>query len=151
MPSSLGQLTLIVQLDIGDLAGMPAAVFLVAEHGGPEALEVVARFGIYALHFPQEEILQHALIEFLWMLADGFASHCEDGAGLKADRVGVSIVTKVVEKVFKVLRRRLRGSLALELALRRRPLGPAWVILPRNPVPKVEELHGAVREGGDSS
>ena len=60
-------------------------------------------------------------------------------------------MTEIVEEVFEVLCRRLWGPFALEYAFWRGPLGPARVLLPRNAVPEVEELHGTVRIGGDSS
>ena len=151
MPSPLRQLALIVQLDMRDLARIPAAILFVPEQGWPKALEVVARFRIHALHFSEEEILQHLLVQFLWMLVDSFTSDREDRSRLKAHRHWRSIVTKVVEEVFEVLCRRLRGLFVRECAFWRRPLGPARVLLPGNAVPKVEELHGAVWEGGDSS
>ena len=62
MPSPLRQLALVIQLDIRDLARIPAAVLFMSEQGWPKALEVVARFRIHALHFPKEEILQHLLV-----------------------------------------------------------------------------------------
>ena len=151
MPFPLRQLALIIQFGIRDVARIPAAVFLVAEKGEPKALEVVARFGIDALHFPQEELLQYPLVHVLWMLIDGFASHCEDGAGLEPDGLRCALVTKVVEQVFEVLRRRFQGFFALEDTLWRRPLRPAWVFLPRDALPKVEQFHCAVRESGDPS
>lgn len=117
MPSPFRQLILIVKLDIRDLARIPAAILFVSEQSGPKAFEVVARFGVDALHFPQEKILQHLLIEFFWMLVDGLAFHREDCARLEADRVGRSFVTEVVEEVFEVLRRRLEGFFALECTL----------------------------------
>ena len=117
MPFPLGQLALVIELGIRDLALVPAAVLFGSEHGGPEALHVVARFGVDALHFAQEEVLQDPLIELLWIPVDGFASDGEDGAGLKSDRVGWSVAAKVVEEVFEVLRRGFQGSLALEDAL----------------------------------
>ena len=85
------------------------------------------------------------------MLVDSFASHCEDCARLKADRLRRSIATKVVEEVFEVLCRRLWGRSALEYAFWRGPLRPARILFPGNAVPKVEELHGAVRISGDTS
>lgn len=151
MPSPLCQLALVIQLDIRDLARIPAAILFVPEQGWPKALEVVARFRIHAFHFPKEEIFQHLLVQYLWMLVDGFASDREDRSRLKAHRHWRSIVTKVVEEVFKVLCRRLRGLFVLECAVWRRPLRPAWVLLPGNTVPKVEELHDTVWECSDSS
>lgn len=151
MPSPLGQLALVVELGVRDVALVPAAVLFGSEHGGPEALHVVARFRVDALHFAQEEVLQDPLVELLWVPMDGFASDGEDGAGLESDRVGGTVVAKVVEEVFEVLCRGLHGSLALEDALLGGPLGPAGVFLPWDPVPKVEELHGTVRKGSDPS
>ena len=151
MPFPLRQLALVIQFGIRHVARIPAAVFFVAEKGEPKALEVVARFGINALHFPQEELLQYPLVHVLWMLMDGFASYCEDGAGLEPDGLRRTIVTKVVEQVLEVLCRRFQGFLALEDTLWRRPLRPAWVFLPGDAVPKVELFHCAVREGGDPS
>ena len=119
MPLPPGQLALIVQLGGRNVAGTPAAVFLVAEHGGPKALKVVARLRVHALHVPQEELLQHSLVEVFGMLVDGFAPHGEDGAGLEADRVRRSVVTEVVEEFFEVLRRRLGGFFPFEDALGR--------------------------------
>lgn len=117
MPPPLSQLALIIQLCIRDVARTPATILFISEHGGPKALHVVTRDGIDTLHLTQEEILQHSLIELLWMLVDRFASQREDRAGLKADRLRRSIVTKVVEEVLEVLCRRLRSFFALEYAL----------------------------------
>ena len=86
VPFPFGQLALVVDLVVvEDVAFIPATVFFAAEHGGPEALEVVARLRIDTRHLAQEELLQHSLVEGLWVLVDGFASHGEDGAGLEAD------------------------------------------------------------------
>lgn len=117
MPSSLGQLTLVIQLSIRDLARIPAAILFVPEHRGPKALQVVARFGIHTLHFSSKEIVQHPLVEFLWMLMNSFASHRKDCARLKADRHRRSIVAEVVKEGFEVLSRRLEGFFTLEHAL----------------------------------
>ena len=62
MPPSPRQLALIIELGIRDIARMPAAVLFVAEDSQPQALEVLAGFGIDALHIAEEEILQHLLI-----------------------------------------------------------------------------------------
>ena len=85
MPFPLGQLALVIHLGIRDLAQIPAAILFVPEHGEPKTLHVMSCLRIDALHIPQEEILQHSLVELLWMLVDSFASHCEDCARLKAD------------------------------------------------------------------
>ena len=116
MPSPLRQLTLVIQFDIRDLTRIPAAILIVSKHSGPKALHVMTRLGVDALHLPQEQLFQHSLVEFLGMLVDGFACHCEDGARLKADRLRWSIVTEVIEEVFEVLRRRLQGLCAFEYA-----------------------------------
>lgn len=116
MPSPLRQLPLIIQFGIGDLARIPAAILFISEHSGPEALHVMPRLGVDAFHVPQEQLFQHALIEFLWMLVDSLARHCEDCARLKTDGLRWSIVTEVVEEGFEVLRRRLWGLCALEYA-----------------------------------
>ena len=117
VPSPLGQLTLIVQLGIRDIARIPAAILFVSEDGGPKALKVVAGFGIDGLHLPQEKFLQHPRVESLRVLVDGLASHGKDGARLEAYGLRWAIVTEVVEEVFEVLCRRLQRSLALECPL----------------------------------
>ena len=85
------------------------------------------------------------------MLINGFASHGEDGAGLEAHGHWRSVVTEIVEEFFEILRGCLRGSLAHEGAFWRQPLGPTWVFLPWDTVPKLEQLHGSMREGSDPS
>lgn len=150
MPSPLRQLALIIQFGIRNLARVPAAVLFVTEHSRPKTLQVMTCLGVDALHLPQEHLFQHSLVEFLWMLVDGLTCYREDCAGLKANRLRGPIVTKVVEEVLEVLGRRLWGLFALEYAFWRRPFRPAWVLLPRNAVPKVEKLHDTMRKGGDS-
>ena len=89
MPSPPRQLTLIIHFrSILDIALIPAAVFFVPEHGGPEPLHVVTRLRIYVFHIAQEEGLQHALIERFRMLMDRLAADGEDGAGLETDGDG---------------------------------------------------------------
>ena len=114
MPVPLCQLSLVIELRVRDLAPIPAAVFILAEHGGPEALQVVTRLRVDALHLPQEEILQHLLVEFSGMLMNSLPSHSKDGARLESDRLWRTVATKVVEEVFEVFRRSLDGSLALK-------------------------------------
>ena len=114
VPLPLCQLALIVELGIRDLALMPTAVLVHAEHGGPKALRVMTRLRVDALHLPQEEILQHLLVELPRVLVNRLPSHGEDGAGLESDGLGWSVATKVVEEVFEVFRRGLDGSLAFE-------------------------------------
>lgn len=117
MPFPLCQLSLVVQLRIRDLSLIPATVLFVTEHGGPEALDVVTGLRVDALHFPQEEILQHLLIESPWVLMNSLPSYSKDGARLESDRLGWPVATKVVEEVFEVFRRSLDGSLAFEHTL----------------------------------
>ena len=45
-------------------------------------------FGIDSFHVTQEDILQHVLVEHLWMLVNGFTSDGEDGTGLEIDTGG---------------------------------------------------------------
>ncbi len=85
------------------------------------------------------------------MLVDGFAAHGEDGAGLVSDGQRRPVVTEVVVEGFEVLGWRLCGLVAAEDTRGGRPLCPTWVFLPRYAIPQVEELHGAVRVGGDAS
>ena len=117
MPFPLRQLSLVVELHIRDLARIPAAVLFPAEHCSPEALQVMARFRVDALHFPQEELLQHMLVEFLWVLVDRLTCHGEDGAGLESNRLGRTGVTEIVEEVFEVFCWSLEGPLTLEHTL----------------------------------
>lgn len=117
MPFPFRQLALIVQLGIRDLARIPTAILFISEHRGPKALQVMACFGIHALHIPQKKILQPLLIGFLWMLVDSLASHSKNRARLESDRHRRPIVTEVVEEVSEVLCRRLRGLFALKNAL----------------------------------
>ena len=107
MPFPLCQLSLVVEFGLGDLALIPAAVLFLAEHSGPEALEVVTRLRVDALHFAQEEIFQHLLVECPRVLVNSLASDSKDGAGLESDRLWWSVATIVVEKVFEVFRRSL--------------------------------------------
>lgn len=151
MPFPLSQLALVIQLRFWDLALVPETVLLVAEHGEPEALRVVARFGVDAFHVAQEEILQHLLVELLRVLVDRFASDGEDGAGLEAHGERWTVVAEVVEEFFEVLSRSFGGPRAFEQTLWRGPLGPAGVFLPGDTVPEVEELHCTVWEGSDAS
>ena len=117
VPFALCQLSLVVEVGLGDLALIPAAVLFVTEDGGPEALEVMTRLRVDALHLAQEEILQHFLIEFPGMLVNGLPSHGKDGSRLESNRLGWSVATEVVEEGFEVFRRSLRGPLALEHTL----------------------------------
>ena len=114
MPLPFRQLSLIVELSLRGLALIPAAVLVLAEHGRPEAFQVMTRLRVDALHLAQEEILQHLLIEFLRVLVNSLPSYSKDGARLEPDRLRWRVATKVVEEVFEVLRRSLDGSLALE-------------------------------------
>ena len=114
VPFALCQLALIVEFGIRDLALMPTAVLVHAEHGGPKALRVMTRLGVDALHLPQEEILQHLLVKLPRVLVDRLPSDGEDGARLESDRLGGPVATKIVEEVFEVFRRGLDGSLAFE-------------------------------------
>ena len=117
VPFPLCQLSLVVEFSLRDLALIPTAVFLPAEHGRPKALQVVTRLRVDALHLAQEEILQHLLVELSGVLVNGVSSHSKDGAGLKSDRFGWPVVTKVVEEVLEVFRWSLDGSLAFEHTL----------------------------------
>ena len=117
VPFPLCQLTLVVEFSLRDLALIPAAVFFLAEHGWPKALQVMTRLRVDALHLAQEEILQHLLIELPGVLVNSVSSHSKDGAGLESDRLGWSVTTKVVEEVFEVFRWSLDGSLAFEHTL----------------------------------
>lgn len=117
MPFSLGQLALVIQLRVRDLALVPKTILFVTEHGEPEALGAVARLGVDAFHVPQEEFVQHLLIELLRVLVDTFASHGENGARLEPHRLRWSVVAKVVEELFEVLCRSLSGPLAFEHSL----------------------------------
>ena len=119
VPFPLCQLSLVIEPGLRDLALVPAAVFFLAEHGGPEAFHVMTRLRVDALHLPQEEILQHLLVEFPRVLVNSLPSHGKDGARLESDRLRWAVATKVVEEVFEVLRRSLDGSLTLEHTLER--------------------------------
>ena len=117
MPSSLRQLTLVIELRLRDLALIPTAVLFIAEHGGPEAFEVMARLRVDTLHLAQEEIVQHLLVELPRVLLNSLPSDGKDGAGLESDGLGWAVVTKVVEEVLEVFRWSLEGSLVLERTL----------------------------------
>ena len=114
MPSPLGQLPLIIELLLRDLALIPAAVLFAAEHGRPKTFPVVACFRFDSFHVSQEQFLQHVLVERLWMLVDGRACNCEDGAGLEAHGQGRSSKTLVVNDLLEVLRRCLGASRACD-------------------------------------
>ena len=118
MPFPLCQLSLVVELRISNLSLIPAAVLILAEHGGPEALEVMTRLRIDALHFSQEEFFQHLLVKYPRVLVNSLPSHSKDGARLESDRHRWSVATKVVEEGFEVFRRSLESSLAFEHTLR---------------------------------
>lgn len=58
-------------------------------------------------------------------------------------------MTIVVEEIFEVLGRGLGSFLAYEFEVLSQPLPPAWVVLPRNSIPEIEQLQVAL--GAESS